>query len=97
MIKECLSCGSGDFIDGVELLDSGEAARGIATLRLKANPSAILFKDRRYSKVEVLVCGDCGFVHSFAADLNVLLEARAARDGVPFVKKEVKVQWKSEE
>ena len=89
-----MCCEGVDFIDGVELLDTGEHSRRVATLRLEADPRAILLKDRRYSKVEVQVCADCGFVHSFAADLSKLLEARAVRDGEPVKKKEVKIQWK---
>ena len=94
MIKKCISCRGEDFIDGVELLDTGEHSRRVATLRLEADPGAMIFKDRHYSEVEVHVCADCGFVHSFAADLSKLLEARAVRDGEPLKKKEVKIQWK---
>ena len=93
MIKQCLSCGGRDFIDGVELLDTGKASRRVATLCLEVDPSAMLFRDRRYSRVKVHVCADCGFVHSFAADLSKLLEGRELRDGVPYQAKDVEIQW----
>ena len=63
-------------------------------MSLEKDPNALFLRDPSYSDIDIVVCEDCGFVHSFAADLLKLLKARAERDGEPVKKKEVKIQWK---
>lgn len=68
------------MIHGIELLDTGKGANVTATLSLEKDPKAIFLKDPSYSDVDISVCEDCGFIHSFARNLAELIRARDIRD-----------------
>jgi hypothetical protein len=52
-----------------------EGGREDVELRVDANPDAVFFKERAYSKCEARVCGACGYFELYATDPVVLLDA----------------------
>ncbi len=80
MKNKCVSCGGGELIYGVELLDTGKASRRTATLSLAKDPGATFFTEPSYSDVDVSVCAECGFLHFFAKNLKELIRAAGVRN-----------------
>ena len=70
----CAKCSSSRLIDGVRILDSGQASRGDLTAAVYKKPAALIFKGEVTSKLVGRVCGSCGYVELYAEDPAALLD-----------------------
>lgn len=61
-VPRCEKCGSEKIIPDVMLVDQGQGSDGALKVVVFGNPEALLFKDRRYGKVQADICGECGHV-----------------------------------
>jgi L-rhamnose isomerase len=72
-VMTCASCGGHEAIDAVMLSTIGDhgAVHPVRLVTYK-KPSALLFKGRVEIPVSTWVCGGCGHVQLFVADLAAL-------------------------
>jgi ferredoxin-like protein FixX len=71
-MKNCLECGSQRIIPNVKALDYNDGAYYDLKISVDENPQAFIFKNRNYSDVKAKVCADCGFIHFFAGNPEIL-------------------------
>jgi len=72
----CPKCGSDVLIEGVRMIDMADYNIPLdLTVRVETNPGAMLFKNAVSDKVEVKVCGGCGFMEMYAQSPQRLLAA----------------------
>jgi predicted RNA-binding Zn-ribbon protein involved in translation (DUF1610 family) len=81
-LSACPQCGSTKIMRGVIIRDQGEGSSGELQVVVARNPSALVFKDRRYSKIRADICGRCGHVQLRVSDpASLYAHYRASRRG----------------
>jgi predicted nucleic-acid-binding Zn-ribbon protein len=74
---KCPKCGSSNVIPDVSVLDPGRFGKGDGVLHavVDERPKARLFKGEVQSRLEAVVCGDCGYTEFYAKEPGALLAA----------------------
>ncbi len=67
-ILQCPRCGSTKIIPEAQIRDYGEPSDGMLHAMVDADPKALIFKDRLYSRLLADICGECGHVELRADD-----------------------------
>lgn len=63
----CPKCGAAEVLADVRAIDRGDVnAEFEFSLACYGRPEALIFKQKRVSKVSAWVCGRCGFVEFYA-------------------------------
>ena len=60
--RQCTKCGSTKVIPSIRIRDQGQHSDGKLSTFVDADPEALIFKDRVYSKILADICGECGHV-----------------------------------
>ena len=75
-MNECPECGSDKIVKSAAMQDRGDYnAEGVLQVTVDQNPEAWVFKERVRSNIRADVCGDCGFLQTYATDPELLWEA----------------------
>lgn len=74
-MKNCLECGSQRIIQDVKALDYNDGAYYDLKVGVDENPEAFFFKNRNFSDIKAKVCADCGYIHFFALNPELLWQA----------------------
>jgi hypothetical protein len=75
-MNECPECGSDKIVKNAPMQDRGDYnAEGVLQVSVDQNPEAWVFKERIRSNIKADVCGDCGFLQTYATDPIQLWEA----------------------
>ena len=79
-MKNCLECGSERIVSDVKVIDYNENSARDLQVAVDENPDALIFKQRNYSTVKAKVCADCGYIHFFATNPQMLWQTYQNRE-----------------
>ena len=71
---QCPKCGSSKIIPNTRILDQGQYSDGSLKVFVDADPDALIFKDRHYSRLTADICGNCGHVELTVGNPSELYE-----------------------
>jgi|GEM_PF-4450134 len=76
-LKACLACGAGksELITETLVLDRDQSSGRVDStpkVRVYSKPDALIMKGRRTVGTKAIVCGECGYIHQFAVDVEML-------------------------
>ena len=74
-MKNCSKCNSDKIIPNAMVLDEGQYASGYLKIAVDQKPDAFLFKGRISGGVNIVVCGDCGYIEFYAESPRTLYQA----------------------
>lgn len=82
---ECPKCGSKEIIDNAKLADKYEGNlatdRCDTVVRLITRPNALFFKGRIDFKLQLYICGGCGYLESYVENPDRLaVQSQKAKD-----------------
>jgi hypothetical protein len=75
-MKNCPECNSENIILDAKAIDRGDSNVNLGfQVAIDGDPDAFIFKQTTYSTVNVNICGDCGYIRFYAANLQALWDA----------------------
>lgn len=76
----CLKCGGDSVVPDVRVIDRGESnSRRPQEIGIETKPDAMLFTGEVRVETRARVCGDCGFVETYAVDPAAVWDAYVER------------------
>jgi predicted nucleic-acid-binding Zn-ribbon protein len=76
-VEQCAKCGSSSVIQRAMVVDkvSAAGAEENFTVRVDADPSAMMFKKSTRSPVHAWICAQCGYIELYADNPGELYQA----------------------
>jgi hypothetical protein len=79
----CPECHSPNVIPDVEVVDRSHYTESSLSVKVLAEPNAMIFTGRVNSDLRARVCGNCGHTTFHAVDYKDLWQAHQKAEGIP--------------